>query len=253
MSIRIFLTGRVAVEVDGEVVVTERMLRGRQGRLLFAYLVCERTRPVAREELVDVLWPDGPAPSWSSALSALMSRITGALSTGPIEGRGISLSRGMGQYQLRLPTDVWVDIESAASAVDRAEGAVRMGTPDEVRAPATIAWNITRRPFLMGVKGEWAELQRRKLERQRVRALDCISRMWLDEGEPDLAIESAIETTTIDQFRETSYQLLMRAYGDAGNRAEAIKTYHKLRGLLALELGTEPSPETHALYIKMLG
>ena len=46
MSVRVYLTGRVALEVDGQVVVNERGLRGRQGRVAFAYLVCNRTRPV---------------------------------------------------------------------------------------------------------------------------------------------------------------------------------------------------------------
>jgi len=58
MGLRIYVTGRVAVEVDGQVVIDERQFRGKQGRLLFVYLVIERSRTVAKEELASVLWPD---------------------------------------------------------------------------------------------------------------------------------------------------------------------------------------------------
>ena len=75
MSIRIYLTGRVALEVDGKVVIGERQLRGKQGRLLFAYLVSERHRPVSREELATVIWPDQLSTAWEGALSSLTSKL----------------------------------------------------------------------------------------------------------------------------------------------------------------------------------
>ena len=55
VEIRVYLTGRVAVEVEGKVVIDERQLRGKQGRLVFTYLMCERTRPVSREELAAII------------------------------------------------------------------------------------------------------------------------------------------------------------------------------------------------------
>jgi DNA-binding SARP family transcriptional activator len=64
MGIRVYVTGRVAVEVDGQVVINERRFRGKQDRLLFVYLVCERSRPVAKEELASVLWPDEQSDAW---------------------------------------------------------------------------------------------------------------------------------------------------------------------------------------------
>ena len=70
MGLRIYVTGRVAIEVDGRVVVDERQFRGKQGRLLFVYLVSERSRSVAKEELASVLWPEEQSEAWEAALSA---------------------------------------------------------------------------------------------------------------------------------------------------------------------------------------
>ena len=55
LQLRVFLAGRVAVETDG-MVIDEVRFAGRQGRLMFAYLVAEQGRPVPRDELAEALW-----------------------------------------------------------------------------------------------------------------------------------------------------------------------------------------------------
>ena len=57
---------------------------------------------------------------------------------------------------------------------------------------------------------------------------------------------------TLDSCRESSYQLLMRAHSATGNRAEAVRVYHRLRELLTDELGTDPSKATETLYLELL-
>ena len=216
------------------------------------YLVCERTRSVPREELATIVWPEELPPSWEGALSALLSRLNTLLSLDGLRSRGVSLSSGFGQYQIHLPTDVWIDLEAGVSAIDRAEAALRTGHHHQVLGPATVAATIARRPFLSGVNGFWEESRRRKLERQLLRALDCLAEMRLSSGDPGLAVETAIEATALDPFRERSYQLLMQAHATNGNRAEALRVYHRQRELLADELATEPSTDTEALYLKLL-
>ena len=56
---RIQLCGRLKADVEGRHVTPA--LRGRQGRVLLAYLVLNRGRPVSRDELIDAIWPDDPA------------------------------------------------------------------------------------------------------------------------------------------------------------------------------------------------
>ena len=252
MGIRIYLPGRVAVEVDGKVLVNERHLRGRQGRQVFAYLICENSRPIPAEELATVIWPENLAPSWRGALSALISRLSRVLSIEPLKDGGVSLSAGFGKYQVHLPADVWIDLEAGTSAIDRAEAALREGHPGQVLGPATVTATIARRSFLPGLSGFWAESQRGKLERQLVRALDCLTEMRLSTGESSLAVESAIEAVALDPYRERSHRLLMRAHAQSGNRASALNAYHSLRLLLAEELGTVPSAETEAVYLGLL-
>ena len=252
MSIRIYLTGRVAFEVDGNVLIDERQFRGKQGRLVFAYLVSERSRPVPREQLARIAWPAEMASSWEASLSSLMSRLGTLLAADPLKSRGVSLSRSPGQYQIVLPTDTWVDLEASVSAIDKAEAALRDGNTRRISGSATAAANISARPFLPGIEGEWVESQRRRLERQLLRALDCLTQMWLAVGQPGLALEKAVQAIELDHYRESGYQLLMKAHVSCGNSAKAVDVYHRLRKLLDSELGTSPSAETEALYKDIL-
>jgi DNA-binding SARP family transcriptional activator len=87
----------------------------------------------------------------------------------------------------------------------------------------------------------------------RYRALDCLVTVWLATDAPALAIQSANEMIELEPFRETGYQRLMRAYAARGDRAEALRVYERCRRLLADELGANPSPQTEAIFIELLG
>src|SRR3954454_18534844 len=63
---RIQLCGRLKADVEGRHVTPQ--LRGRQGRVLLAYLVLNRGRPVSRGELMGPFWPDEPAALPPAAL-----------------------------------------------------------------------------------------------------------------------------------------------------------------------------------------
>src|SRR4051795_819743 len=61
------LCGRFVVELHGRRV--EERFPSRQGRAIFAYLVLERPRAVARNELVEAIWPGDPPAGHASALT----------------------------------------------------------------------------------------------------------------------------------------------------------------------------------------
>jgi SARP family transcriptional regulator, regulator of embCAB operon len=124
--LRIYLTGTVCLE-RGCTLVDERQLPARQGRLVFAYLVCERFRPVTRDELGGAIWPDALPPAWEAALSALVSKLRHLLQRLGLPAAAVSISGRSGRYQMQLPADTWVDIEAAAQALDEAKEACVRG------------------------------------------------------------------------------------------------------------------------------
>jgi hypothetical protein len=90
MPLRIYLTSRVLVEESGTVLLDERRLMGRQGRLAFAYLVGEHLRAVSRDELAEELWLGAVPPSWERSLSALISKLRALLASAGIPDVALS-------------------------------------------------------------------------------------------------------------------------------------------------------------------
>jgi DNA-binding SARP family transcriptional activator len=239
---RVYLTGRITVERDGHA-VGEHHLPGRQGRRALAYLVLERARPVPIDELAMAVWGTGePSGAWETALSAIISKVRGALKGLGLDARAITATSGC--YQLALPTDAWVDVETARRALDEAEGLVRARRYSRAWGPANVAASIAERPFLAGDDGEWISRVRASLRDTRVRALECLAAVASMNGEHPLAARLARDVVDLEPFRETGWQRLMRALADAGNRAEALRAYAECHALMARELGVAPSPET---------
>jgi DNA-binding SARP family transcriptional activator len=250
--LRFYLAGSLCVEW-GRRVLTERDLPSRQARALLAFLVCERARPVRRDALAELLWPEGAPPSWESSLKALVSKLRPF--TRGLAPRGSSAPAIHGQYgcyQLDLPKDAWVDVEAARAALDEAEGALRRGRPRAAWGSFNVAVAVARRGFLPGEDGAWVEERRRDLERLLVRALDGYAEVMLAVGQPALAVEAAHEAIRLDPLREPSWRALMRGHEALGNRPEALATFHRLKTELREELGVSPSAETESLFTAIL-
>lgn len=240
--LRLYLTGHLAIEAPAGI-LDEQALPGRQGRLALAYLALDAQRPVARDSLADAIWADEVPPSWDVALTALVSRLrTVLVRAGFDPARAITAVSGC--YQLHLPDPCWMDLEACPVAVDAAESALRRGDGAMAWSEATVASAIARRPFLAGEDRPWIDEVRAKLRGWRVRALDCLTEVWLDRGHAALAISLASESVGLEPYHEHAYRNLMRAHFLAGDRAEAIRTYERCATLLDGELGVQPHPET---------
>jgi DNA-binding SARP family transcriptional activator len=115
--VRISLTGRVSIEADGAT-LDERSFPGRQGRLVFAYLLAEEGRAVPRDELAELLWRDAPPARWEKALSVLVSKLRALLEECGVDGQD-ALRSAFGCYQLVLPPGAWIDLAAARRAAPR--------------------------------------------------------------------------------------------------------------------------------------
>lgn len=247
---RIYLTGGVTIE-HGSVLVEERHLAGRQGRLALAYLVARRHATVGRDELAEVIWPDRQPPEAEVAFSAILSKLRGVLRKAGLAD-GSTLDVRLGAVTLRLPSDVWIDIEAASNAIDEAEGAMRTGDAARAWGCANVGVSIARRPFLPQEEAPWIEAERGRLRAWLARGLQCLAAHSAVRGEASLGVQYASELIVLEPFRETGYQQLMRLHALAGNRAEALRVFARCRELLREELGTSPSPQTEAVYLEIL-
>ena len=229
--------------------VDERALPGRQGRLAFAFIVSERHRPITKDEFTSVVWPDAPPREVETAVAAILSKLRSALKKAVPE---TSLEVRSGTIQLKLPSDAWIDLEHATNSIDEAEGALRSGDARAAWGHAVALVSIARRPFLPGDDASWIEARRVRLRSLLVRALHVLSQVTAANGEHALAVQYASEMIELEPFQETGYRHLMQMHAQMGNRGEALRVFGRCRELLRDELGADPSQETERVFLEIL-
>jgi DNA-binding SARP family transcriptional activator len=199
-----------------------------------------------------MLWPGSLPVAWEVALNALVSKLRTLFKRIEPSAR-MTLTSAFGAYLLHVGDDTWIDREAAAEAIDHAEGLLHANRWRDAWGPSNVAAITARQPFLPGEEGAWIDAERARLHGILLRALDCLSSIWLLNGEPSFALGAARESVTLEPFREETYRRLMRVHVALGNRAEALRVYESCRALLAKELGAEPSPETQDVYREVRG
>ncbi len=242
---RIQLCGRFVLELEGARV--ESQLPSRQGRLLFAYLALNRDRAVARDSLIDALWPYTAPAAAPAALSVLVSKLRAVVGSEVLAGRG--------ELRLALPAGARVDVEDAVAAVHEAQSAVALGDCKRAWGPALRAQFIARRPLLPGHDTPWLEDWRRRLEDVQDLALEAYAASCLGIGgtETPAAERSARALLERSPLRETGYALLMDALAAQGNAAEAMRVYERARITLDQQLGIVPGRAIQEAHARLLG
>src|SRR3954468_12539527 len=193
---RVQLCGRLRVEIDGRAV--EGDLPRRKGRLLRAYRVLSRGRPVRRDELMEPLWPDAQPASGDSLLRPPLSRLRKALGQGRIEGRS--------ELTLALPDGAYVDWEAARTALAATREALATGDYRTASQRGAEAVEIAERGLLPGLEAHWIDERRRELEELRTEALEAIAIAGVAQGGPALADAERAARAAIEAapFRESA-------------------------------------------------
>jgi SARP family transcriptional regulator, regulator of embCAB operon len=241
---RIQLCGRLKVDIEGTHVTP--LLRGRQGRVLLAYLVLKSGEPVTRQELIDAIWPDALPIDPGAALRTQLSHLRQALGADAVAGRET--------IELRLPEGTWVDVEAAHRSLEVAEIALRDHDWRDAWVHGHIALNVAGRPFLSGFEADWVREVRDEMAELELRAREIIARAGIGLGGSEIAVaeRSARALIRAAPFRETGWLYLMQALAASGKTAEALRAYDELRRLLSEELGTAPGTAVQELHRQLL-
>lgn len=233
--------------------VREADLPGRQGRLLWVYLVLHRRGPVGRGDLAEAIWGDDVPDAWDTTLNALISRLRRVLAPLATDASEIAIRGEQGRYALLLPANSFVDWERARDAIHEADRLVFQGYPGAALAEARVAMEIAARGFLPGETAPWITGQREALREIRLRSCERTVEAELARGRPDIAETEAHQLLALDPLRESSYRWLMRALAAGGNAAQAARVYAACRRELHQRAAMTPSPETDRVFREIAG
>lgn len=241
--VRIQVCGPLVIECNGQRL--DGQIPGRQGRLLFAYLLVNRHRLVPREELAEALWREPDPAVVDARINPLLSKLRRVFGTDAIEGRST--------VRLCL-TNAWVDLEAAVEAIHRAESAVAQRSWTRAWGPSLTALFVAERAFLPGEDAPWIDDVRHKLSFLHLQALETYAATELGIGGTELpgAVRAGRELIRIAPLRESGYRYLMEALAAQDNLAEALSVYGQLTASLREQLGVSPSASTREIYERLL-
>jgi len=244
-QLELHLAGVFGVVRDG-VRLADGSLRSRKARTLLKLLAVERARLVSVDRITEVLWDGDPPAAPAQHVATLVSRLRRILGSEVIRG-------GRQGYQLAGSQAIMIDLDEAARLISHAERELGMA-PAVAGAAAEHAVEILSPGTALAEEPDaaWAEPARGELRGLLRRARHALAEAARATGDADLAARVAADAMADDPFDEGAHRLFMSACAAAGERAKALETYACLSSRLAEELGTDPAPETHDVYLTIL-
>ncbi len=225
--------------VDG---IEPQALGSRKARLALQLIALGAGQAVPTGVLIDALWDTAPPARPEDQLAVLVSRLRSVLGRDRIEHR----DQG---YLLHCD---WLDATELTMLTREVETRREAGHVMGAVAAARVALSLIRGDGPQPLAGEWAKLRQAELERLIGRARLVAAAALLEAGDWMAAADAASAAAERDPYDEAALRVLLRAYVMGGRVAGALAAYAGTRARLADELGTDPSPETTALYTAIL-
>jgi DNA-binding SARP family transcriptional activator len=241
--IEIRLLGRLHVRrSDGTIVDAKEWRTGKTVDLL-RLLALEAGRPVRIDSVLDKLWPDVDEAHGRASLRTAASQIRRTLQADCIE-------RQLGGLVL---TNAWVDVVAYRSLAMEAQAMLRAHEYARVVALAREAESLYLKDFQAHDDGScWAMEVRSELANMRQTVLadgaeSAVKLRWMRD-----CIDLANRALAADPCFERPHRSLMQAHAALGETEQALRVFEHCRGMLAEELGADPSPQTRAVYMQIL-
>jgi DNA-binding SARP family transcriptional activator len=192
---------------------------------LLAFLAVN-DRPLARSYVASTLWRDSSEKHAQGNLRSAIWRL---------QKGGANLVEAS-RTRVRIGEAISVDVHDVSSL------AARMIGPGSTQVdPAGVDEAALCGELLPGWYDEWVVVERERMRQLQLHALEALCSRLLGSGDYPRAVQVGLAATAAEPLRESAHRLLIQVHLAEGNVAEAVRQYELYRGLLATELGIEPS------------
>ena len=220
-------------------------------RALLAYLVMESDRPVQREKLAALLWPEASQQSAHSGLRQALSKLRRTLRDRESEFPLLLVQRDTIQFNSQ--TDVWVDAWAFTQALNQSANHLHrhLETCSTCADLQSQAIEVYRGDFLEWLSipdsaafEEWVITVRTRLNLQASEVLRGLA-TYYERLEDYPRIQAyATRHLELDPLNEAAHCQMIRALAATGRRSQAIAHFKTFSRLISDELDMLPSIET---------
>ena len=214
-----------------------------KARRLFQYLLIYHGRPVRRDVLMGLQWPDHTPTSARNNLNVALHSLRNTLD-GPWQGLQPVLYRD-GCYLLNPALTWWIDREEFLYALHQAQLSRVSSHLREAIPYYENAIGLYRGPlFEDDPDGDWYLPEQRLLNDLYLEALEGLGEIYFDLGELTSAERFGQQALTSDPCCEPAHRLLMRCYALEHKQQLVSRQYRLCVDVLHDELGVAPGAET---------
>jgi LuxR family maltose regulon positive regulatory protein len=236
--LRVKALGTFTVEVNG--VALEGTRKGSDHRMdLLKVLAANDGKPLGVARVIELLWPDASPENGRKSFDMALSRLRKLLE----QEESVVINDGKLAFS---PLAAWCDTADLALLCDRPVGALGQEALERHAADVLARY---RGGFLAGeqLDAPWAIEARERNTQRLVRQAQAVADALAERDSASAAvrlIEQAIEAAPL---AEGLYISLMGIHAEAGNHAEGLRVFRRLREMLSIMLSVKPSAEALAL------
>jgi predicted ATPase/DNA-binding SARP family transcriptional activator len=236
------LLGSFEVRV-GDRLLESSVWRLQKARSLLKLLALAAGHRLAREQILDLLWPDLEPESAANNLYQTLHSVRRILQT-PDGAAEVRLQHGL--LSLQPDGEISVDVDAFEAAARRARCS---DDPDLYHAAIAL---YTGDLLPDDLYEDWAAWRREALRESYLGLLLEVARRHGSRGELRQAMDALRRAVQAERTLEEAHMELVRLYASTGQRARALRQYAVLREALAAELDAEPDETSRQIYATLL-
>ncbi len=200
---------------------------------------------VARETILEALWPGAALPLAVQSLNTLVYGLSKMLSHAI--GGAPPILHPNGSYQLNLAAGIGVDTLDFDRTARIGDNHVRAGQEAAAIAAYRQAVDLYAGD-LYPVSDVHAVVERERLRAVYHTILACLAEHSFKERAYAVALDHSLRLLASEPTREDAYRMAMRCYVRRGERAQALRQYRVCERILLAEFDATPEPATIALF-----
>ncbi len=208
-----------------------------------AYLLLQRGKPVSRQHLAFLFWPETSEGQARTNLRNLLHRLRKALPAKPAY-----LNTDETHIQWRSDIPYFFDVAEFEAAVFQVESASKTAQTELLQK----ALGLYGGDLLPDCYSDWLLSERERLRQLHLATIKKLAELFESQRAYSEARAKIQYLLRLEPLDENSYAWLMRLHSLEGNRGEALHVYHTCAEVMNRELGVDPGPRLRLLYEQLL-
>lgn len=228
-----------------------------KAKSLLKFLISRRGKPVAKDVLIEMLWPNCNPEVGSNNLKSAIYTLRQVLRQGELNDDNKTncpfVQFSEARYMLSPKLELWVDVDDFEQIWMAGQRLEKQCDIEGAAKQYQLAEELYRGDYLEDEPyAEWTLLRREALKDVYLAILGKLASISFKANDYDNCIMYSQKILIKDSCHEEAYRRLIRCYVRLGQRHRAQQWYNLCVATLNRELDSMPDSETTSLYHQLL-